>query len=617
MADTKVYAGKEGIQELWRRIKAEIGKFTAFERKPAAPDGTPDVHLADRKTNIIYLVEDPTAPSPDHYKEWIWTLSEGSEGEWVRIGDTSMDLSDMARKSEMSVESVQGDPTKATIQLNTNLVQEVVIEHQDISGKQDVISDLASIRTGAAAGATAYQKPNTGIPSSDMTATVQASLSLADSAVQPAALATKQDKPSSSTAGDIATFDSGSSTVDSGKAFLNSTGTWDGTSDSLVPTAKSIQSKLDEKYTRPASGIPTTDLDSAVNASLGKADSAIQHVYAGPDELVPDNTKTVTIPYAEVIPAHVVTIGGRAYKAVVIGGKEWLAENLDFKFDGLTIGQGASEYEPRANYYNKDETTYGVNGNKYGLLYNWLAVKYLTDNKSELIPGWHVPTKAEWDALATAVGGASVAGTKLKSTTGWSSGNGDGTYGFDAVPAGEQYQDQFSNLSNYANFWTADDDSTANRYYRSFNTGTSMTSSYSRKDWGISVRLVRDTTSTDDPTFKGGLLTTSMVEKLDGIEAHAEVNVQADWNVSDSASDAFVRNKPSLATVATSGSYNDLTTKAPVFAGSTAGLVPAATAGDSSKALRGDGTWGDVSSVSVSYDSVNEELHLDFSAGGN
>jgi len=59
------------------------------------------------------------------------------------------------------------------------------------------------------------------------------------------ALATKQDKPSSSTAGNIATFDSGSSTVDSGKAFLDSTGTWDGTSDELVPTTKAIQAKLD------------------------------------------------------------------------------------------------------------------------------------------------------------------------------------------------------------------------------------------------------------------------------------------------------------------------------------------------------------------------------------
>jgi len=58
----------------------------------------------------------------------------------------------------------------------------------------------------------------------------------------------------------------------------------------------------------------------------------------------------------------------------------------------------------------------------------------------------------------------------------------------------------------------------------------------------------------------------------------------------------------------------------PLFSGSDPGLVPSATAGDADKALRGDGTWGDVSSVSVSYDSVNEQLHLDFSpqvSGGN
>jgi hypothetical protein len=58
-----------------------------------------------------------------------------------------------------------------------------------------------------------------------------------------------------------------------------------------------------------------------------------------------------------------------------------------------------------------------------------------------------------------------------------------------------------------------------------------------------------------------------------------------------------------------------------VFSGSTPGLVPAATSGDATKALRGDGTWGDVSSVTISYDSVNEQLHLDFSPqvnnGGN
>lgn len=53
-----------------------------------------------------------------------------------------------------------------------------------LATKQNVISDLTTIRTGAAAGATAYQKPSAGIPKSDMTTTVQASLDLADSAVQ-------------------------------------------------------------------------------------------------------------------------------------------------------------------------------------------------------------------------------------------------------------------------------------------------------------------------------------------------------------------------------------------------------------------------------------------------
>lgn len=185
-------------------------------------------------------------------------------------------------------------------------------------------------------------------------------------------------------------------------------------------------------------------------------------------------------------------IGGRTYNTVLIGGQTWLAENLDFKFSGCTIGQGASSSEPRANYYNNDETTYGVNGNKYGLLYNWIAVKYLEDHKAELIPGWHVPTSAEWNALATAVGGSGVAGTKLKSTTGWSSGNGDGSYGFAAFPAGGQYSGFFGDLGSLARFWTATERSSSDADGRYFSTGASMYSSNDTKTYAYSVRLVKD-----------------------------------------------------------------------------------------------------------------------------
>lgn len=134
-------------------------------------------------------------------------------------------------------------------------------------------------------------------------------------------------------------------------------------------------------------------------------------------------------------------LDGRLYKTVTIGNQTWMAENLDYKFNGLQLNNSSWSYDTKqADYYDKDEATYGVNGNKYGLLYNFIATKYLNDNKSTLIPGWHVPTLEEWNTLIEYAGGNNVAGSKLKSTTDWMSGppGADGTdeYGFNAKPAG-------------------------------------------------------------------------------------------------------------------------------------------------------------------------------------
>ena len=60
-------------------------------------------------------------------------------------------------------------------------------------------------------------------------------------------------------------------------------------------------------------------------------------------------------------------------------------------------------------------------------------------------------------------------------------------------------------------------------------------------------------------TALAGLMLPSDKTKLNGIAAGAEVNVNADWNATEG--DAFILNKPTLSTVATSGSYNDLTSK--------------------------------------------------------
>lgn len=194
-----------------------------------------------------------------------------------------------------------------------------------------------------------------------------------------------------------------------------------------------------------------------------------------------------------------VEIGGRIYRTVKIGTQTWLAENLDFKFSGCEIGAVGSPNTPAAWYYNNDEATYGIDGTrKCGLLYNWYAIKFLEDNKSTLCPGWHVPTLDEFIALATAVGGASTAGTKLKaldgaSGDGWPSGwNGTDDYGFTVLPAGRRHSGSFYNLDVYALLWVINEYSSTEAYSRTFTSAALLVSGNSSKTYAYSVRLVKD-----------------------------------------------------------------------------------------------------------------------------
>lgn len=149
-----------------------------------------------------------------------------------------------------------------------------------------------------------------------------------------------------------------------------------------------------------------------------------------------------------------VTIGGRDYPYVKIGRQFWIAENLDYKWSGLTVGaNNSSAGYPRANYYNNNEATYGFNGNKYGLLYNFPAAKYLGDNPQLLPDGWHIPSVDEFDELISNSGSTPQESCyNLKSKTGWNS-NGIDLYGFSIVPAGNYWGD-FGNLGVIGFFWT-------------------------------------------------------------------------------------------------------------------------------------------------------------------
>ena len=195
-----------------------------------------------------------------------------------------------------------------------------------------------------------------------------------------------------------------------------------------------------------------------------------------------------------------VEIGGRRYPVVKIGNQLWMAENLDYKWTGLDIGSSGDPSTQSAWYYNNDEATYGIDGTyKCGLLYNWYAAKYLDDNKATLLPdGWHVPTMQEFDTLAVAVGGASIAGTKLKAgdnsiTSNWpSSWNGTNEYGFNGLPAGDRLEASFDDIGTYCNFWSNYEYSNTHGYNYYITNSSSLQEGYAVKSYAISIRLVKD-----------------------------------------------------------------------------------------------------------------------------
>lgn len=199
-----------------------------------------------------------------------------------------------------------------------------------------------------------------------------------------------------------------------------------------------------------------------------------------------------------------VTIGGREYLTVKIGNQEWMAENLDYAYDGIvfrdgingnTLSDNLSNYTQEASYYDYDE-----NNSDRGLLYNWKAVNYLETNKSTLLPnGWRVPNRQDWSTLMDSIGYSwegspahSLGGTVIRSID-W---NGTDDFGFCAKGAGTfTKMAGFNGLDTKLNFWEIPE-STENEAYsiRITKTDDVIYENTDSKIGAFSVRLVRDIT---------------------------------------------------------------------------------------------------------------------------
>ena len=209
-------------------------------------------------------------------------------------------------------------------------------------------------------------------------------------------------------------------------------------------------------------------------------------------------------------PGPGVSYNGYNYPTIVLGnGQEWMAENLrttDYN-DGTPItlvtdaNQWAANYTngttlPMMCWYDNDPATYTANG--FGALYNWYAVSPTTNGNRNVCPvGWHVPTDAEWTVLTDYLGGANVAGGKMKSTGTqyWQSPNTDATNesGFSGLPGGGRARDVFSNIGNSGFWWSSTEYFLTIAWTRSLNNNEGVVDiDYYNKDYGMSVRCLRD-----------------------------------------------------------------------------------------------------------------------------
>ena len=163
---------------------------------------------------------------------------------------------------------------------------------------------------------------------------------------------------------------------------------------------------------------------------------------------------------------------GHVYPTIQIDSQCWLQNNMNY----IT-----------GNSWCYDNNT--SNCNTYGRLYDWQTALGACPS------GWHLPSDAEWTGFTDFLGGVSVAGGKMKSTSGWyNNGNGTDSIGFTALPGGSRgYGGNFYSLNSYAFFWSSTEYSSTDSWDRALAYDLErVTRSFIYKTYGFSVRCVRD-----------------------------------------------------------------------------------------------------------------------------
>ena len=176
---------------------------------------------------------------------------------------------------------------------------------------------------------------------------------------------------------------------------------------------------------------------------------------------------------------------------IKIGTQEWATEDL--KVTKFRNGEDIPLVTDNDEWTQLTTAAYCISP-KGHYLYNWYAVN---DPRGLAPEGFHVPTDGEWTVLENFLGGSSVAGTKMKSSTldtpAW---DGTNSSGFSALPGGYRGSGSgyFDLGGDYGYWWSSSANGTNYAWLRYLYSDSDAVyrDYYYYLRSGFSVRCVRD-----------------------------------------------------------------------------------------------------------------------------
>ena len=214
--------------------------------------------------------------------------------------------------------------------------------------------------------------------------------------------------------------------------------------------------------------------------------------------------------------AHTLACDEKTYKTVVIGDQVWMAENLNYGayVEGRNSSSQLLSGSQKFCYDNLVSNCEDLGG-----LYQWHIAMALPVNCGDgstscvsslaspihqgICPnGWHVPSKNDWDKMATSVGGTvdeffpddynNVGQTLKKDSFG-----GSNLSDFSAIKTGRRTQTGvFANIDTSTDFWEAEESTSERGFIRTILENVdymSRTSTFdSEKVAGYSIRCLKD-----------------------------------------------------------------------------------------------------------------------------